>query len=318
MVPPKERSTVLVIGGTGMLGRPVVEELVAHGFRVRVLSRQSRQHTDNDESRVEFLQGNVQDETSLQSAMSECVGVHLNLSGGALEREGAEAVARLSSRIPSLKRVTLISGISTSKESAEKFESARAKWDAEQALIQSCEEQSTPLITYTIFRCTIFLETLPKWRFIIGEQNTKWQWLAARDYARMVAYSYSRMQSTSNQIFFITGQSPPRTLKQAINDVYLPKLKRSAHFKDEAVPTVTFLPRWLAWMLHIWPPNNHSRQEWDALIARMQWLSEIDEGAASDEVSESAYLTLGGPPRISMEQWIDQCIQEQKTRYLHR
>ncbi|POS69750.1 NmrA-like family protein [Diaporthe helianthi] len=39
----KEIKSVAVVGGTGTLGKPVVQELVAHGFRVTVLSRSEKQ-----------------------------------------------------------------------------------------------------------------------------------------------------------------------------------------------------------------------------------------------------------------------------------
>jgi uncharacterized protein YbjT (DUF2867 family) len=339
---------VLVIGGTGMLGRPVVERIANTDgyFRVRILSRHASHHCsspssssdngaskiiDDSKNTVEHVQGNVQDEDSLLKAMNGCIGVHINLSGGALEREGAEMVAKVASRVSSLRRITMISGVTTNAENAKRFASTKAKWDAEQAITAACEK-SNGRISFTIFRCTMFLETLPKWKYLIGDQTTtKWHWLAAEDYARMVSNSYqdlvlplhkSDTASAQNQIYFLHGPGPARTLPEAIYEVFLPRIKNALPegSTNNVTTSVTSIPKWWAWILQYLPWASDfgmatdgtamRRDEWSSLIVKMDWLSQIQEmGDPSD-----ANVALHSAPSITMEEWIDDYLRQLSSK----
>ena len=331
-----------MIGGTGMLGRPVVERLAQEGqFRVRVLSRTSTppppdhngNGNGNGNGRVEYVQGSVLEKESLFRAMNGCIAVHLNLSGGTTERRGAEQVAQVAPTISTLRRITMISGISTNAEQAERFPTiSKPKWEAEQAIVRACRQTTANTLSYTIFRCTMFLETLPNWRYLIGSQTTQWHWLAARDYARMVSYSYrdlmmeddrTKKSSAANRIFVLRGLGPSRTLPEALFDVFLPRmhcqketLERSS---DTMKPSIMVLPRWYAWLLQ-WLPwsvlGDMTPQEWSSLLIRMDWLSQIHEtiGDAKQDEEKDYYEVLGGPPTITMEAWIDDYLRRQQQQ----
>lgn len=47
--------------------------------------------------------------------------------------------------------------------------------------------------------------------------------------------------------------------------------------------------------------------KWSAFLTKMNWLSQIQEMGDPSE----ANATLGGPPTITMEDWIDNYLQEQ-------
>jgi nucleoside-diphosphate-sugar epimerase len=58
---------ILVAGGTGLLGRPVAQQLVNDGFEVRVLARSGGGLEGVND--FEFVAGDVQDADSVDSAV---------------------------------------------------------------------------------------------------------------------------------------------------------------------------------------------------------------------------------------------------------
>jgi NAD(P)-dependent dehydrogenase (short-subunit alcohol dehydrogenase family) len=125
---------ILVLGGTGLLGRPVVDRLVADGRQVRVLSRDPDRARASLPALVEVVGGDVTDPGSVVSAVSGCDGVHISV-GGPVDRASAEVVARVASGA-GVERVTYVSG-STVDERNRWFPMVAQKLDAEAALIAS-------------------------------------------------------------------------------------------------------------------------------------------------------------------------------------
>jgi uncharacterized protein YbjT (DUF2867 family) len=68
---------VLVVGGTGLIGRPVARRLLADGFLVRLLVRSTADARASLGADVDYVQGNVQDAESLDRAARGCVGAHV-------------------------------------------------------------------------------------------------------------------------------------------------------------------------------------------------------------------------------------------------
>jgi uncharacterized protein YbjT (DUF2867 family) len=61
---------ILVVGGTGMLGQPVVRRLLADGYQVRVLSRSPERARAVLGEGCELVGGDVDDLPSLEAALS--------------------------------------------------------------------------------------------------------------------------------------------------------------------------------------------------------------------------------------------------------
>ncbi|MBI5824788.1 MAG: NAD(P)H-binding protein [Chloroflexi bacterium] len=198
---------VLVIGGTGMLGKPVAQQLKADGFKVRLLARSIEKAKSIMGDGYEFAQGDYEDTESLKAAMQGCDGVHINVKGGPSEADyeradhfGVKRIAEAAKAV-GVGRVTLISAYAVSEEKADTPES-RSKVRGEAALVSSG-------VQYTIFRATWFMETLPifvqgKSISLIGNQIHPLHWIAAEDYARMVSKSY-QTDETLNKEFYIFG-----------------------------------------------------------------------------------------------------------------
>ena len=198
---------ILVVGGTGMLGKPVAQQLKADGFNVRLLARNPEKAQKLLGAGYEIIKGDVDDPAALRSALTGVDGVHISLKGGPTEadfdrmdhiatRDIAQAAKELG-----LGRVTILSAYAVSEEKADTPES-RSKLKGEAALKSSS-------VPYTIFRASWFMETLPmfvqgKSISLIGNQIHPLHWIAAEDYARMVSKSY-QTDETLNKELYIFG-----------------------------------------------------------------------------------------------------------------
>jgi uncharacterized protein YbjT (DUF2867 family) len=110
--------SILVVGGTGMLGEPVARRLRADGYQVRIFTRNVEKARAKFGAEYEEVAGDVEDQPSLLAALQGCQAVHVNLDGGLdpdLERRGAENVARAAART-GVQRITLLSGTSVKEE----------------------------------------------------------------------------------------------------------------------------------------------------------------------------------------------------------
>ena len=199
--------TILVIGGTGMLGKPVAQQLKADGFNVRLLARNPEKAQKLLGAGYEIVKGDVDNTAALKEAMIGVDGVHISLKGGPSDadfdrmdhiatRDIAQAAKELG-----VGRVTILSAYAVSEEKADTPES-RSKLKGEAALKSSG-------VPYTIFRASWFMESLPmfiqgKSMSLIGDQKHPLHWIAVKDYARMVAKSY-QTDETLNKELYIFG-----------------------------------------------------------------------------------------------------------------
>jgi uncharacterized protein YbjT (DUF2867 family) len=196
-------TTVLVIGGRGQLGAPVVRRLLEDGFGVRVLVRA------NSSARAkgpETVLGDVDDIDSLRRAMTGCDAVHINLRGGPrdadyerVEHRGTARIAEVAAESGNV-RLSYLSHMLASPDS--RSASLRAKSSAEDAIAASG-------VPYTIFRPTYFMETLPRHirgrrATVLGRQPHSFHMLAAENFAAMVSRALSTDQ-TLDQTLTVYG-----------------------------------------------------------------------------------------------------------------
>ena len=158
----------------------MARRLASDGHQVKVMSRDVAKATKMFGTGFEIVAGDVDYEESLLIAMKNCTGVHTSLQGEAgdwaLETRGAQAVCRVAAKLGTIRRLTIITGASTCEENTW-FPGTKAKFEAERAIIESG-------IPYTIFRCTMFMEMIPRFvkhgrAMVMGDQPNKWHWIAA-------------------------------------------------------------------------------------------------------------------------------------------
>lgn len=198
---------ILVIGGTGMLGKPVALKLKEAGFDVSIFTRDIDSAKSKLSSVFNFIKGDVSDTDSLKAAMKDFYGVHINLQGGpgadkVIETEYIGVVNIVDmARESGINKITLITG-STVSESNSWFSTIGAKFRAEEYLRSSG-------VDYTIFKPTWFFESLPLFvrngkAMLLGNNQNKYKWVAADDYAKLVVRAYEN-PGASNKSFFVYG-----------------------------------------------------------------------------------------------------------------
>lgn len=274
--------SILVIGGTGMLGEPVARRLAKDGYRVRVFTHTPEKARAKFGTEFEIVAGDVEDPASLEKAMQGCWGVHVNSYGGPdpdLERRGVQNIARAAVKA-GLQRLTYISG-ATVQEANTWYAGTRAKFEAEKAIRESG-------LPYTIFRAASFMETLPQYvrgkqANLIGKQPFPRFWVAAEDYARMVSTAYADPKAANKTLYILGPQA--LTIREALQTycgIVSPEAKVSA------------MPLWMA-----------------PIVARLFGVKELANALPyirySETVGESGNPTeanaLLGAPKITLEQW---------------
>ncbi len=91
------QKSILVIGGTGMLGQPVSLCLKESGFRVRIMTRDHQKARKMFDDSFEIFAGDPTDPICLEEALDGCSGVHISLPTE-VEQQVAETVAKLAPR----------------------------------------------------------------------------------------------------------------------------------------------------------------------------------------------------------------------------
>lgn len=180
--------TVLVVGGTGMLGAAVVDRLRRDGHRVRVPVRGSGPAPAGRDG-VEHVAGDLDAPDTLRRALDGSGAVHVSVRGGPtaerfdrVEHRGTARLAELAARA-GVARLTYVSHTLAAPDSP--AADLRAKFRAEQAI----EASGVP---YTIFRPTYFMDTLPRQvrggrAVVLGRQRRALHLVAATDFARLVS-----------------------------------------------------------------------------------------------------------------------------------
>ncbi len=276
--------TILVIGGTGMLGKPVAQQLKADGFNVRLLARNPEKAQKLLGNGYEIIKGDVDNAAILRTALSGVDGVHISLKGGPTEadfdrmdhiatRDIAQAAKELG-----VGRVTILSAYAVSEEKADTPES-RSKVRGEAALKSSG-------VPYTIFRASWFMETLPlfvqgKSISLIGNQIHPLHWIAAEDYARMVSKSYQTDETLNKELYMFGPEA--LTMGEAMNI-----------YADYAGVKVSPMSTKMLSLLGALTFNT----EWKSMAVLMTHYEKHGEDGSSEEANR-----LLGTPTITLKEW---------------
>lgn len=185
------RSPILIIGATGLLGRPVARRLIQDGLEVRALVRNQRRARRLLPGGCELVSGDLQDPVSLARAMEGVRAVHVNLAAPMArtapefepERDGMRCIidAARKAGVPHVLRLSAM-GV---EESAPEWWAAQHKAEADQMLIDSG-------IPYTIFRPTWFMESIASFimplrlMLSIDLPRAPLRWIAGDDFATQV------------------------------------------------------------------------------------------------------------------------------------
>lgn len=275
--------TILVMGGTGMLGEPVARQLVEDGHTVRIMTRRVERVSERLGDRYEVVEGDVEKVASIKAALKGCTGAHLSLNGDGdwdLERRGAVHAAEAAAEV-GLARITIITGASVKEENCW-FPMVRAKLAAEEAIRASG-------VPYTIFRCTMFMEMLRTLvkdgkALVLGKQPFPWHFLAAADYARMVSRAYTTPEAAGKALYIY---GPVGITMEEAMERY-----RTACVPEAKLTKVPFL---ILWLMSRMPGRQELRNVGYPI---MRYFSKVQETGDPAEANE-----LLGAPTTTLEQW---------------
>jgi len=276
------QKTIAVVGGTGMLGQPVARCLKEAGFQVRIITRDTtRARTLFDDS-FEMVVGDPCDTHSMEEALHSCSGVHINLPNQ-VEQQAAETVAQVAARLE-VERISYISGATVAEEHRW-FPYINDKFLAEQAIREAG-------IPYTIFCPTWFMESLPLFvvkgrASVLGKQPFPYHWVAADDYAQMVATAYS-LDEAANQRVVVLG---PEAI--GMHEA----LRRYCAAFHPNIKQVGTMPFWLVKLLSALTRN----QELKAIGELLAYFEKVGEGNAA-----ASSIPMLGATTTTLEQWLAQ------------
>jgi len=274
------QQTILVLGGTGMLGAPVARRLQADGFTVRLLVRNEERARALFGDSFMLVEGDVADCADLQRALAGCDGVHVSV-GGPVDYVSAENVTTLAPLL-GVKRVTYVSGSTVSQQNGG-FPMVQQKLMAEQ-VIRNCG------VPYTIFCPTWPMEQLPRSvrdgrATLIGELPARYHWFAADDFAAMVSAAYQR-EDAANKRLYVHGPQA-LTMREA--------LERFCATLHPEIKGVSVLPLLIARTMAVVTGNDMLKFATD-LMAYFKTAGELGDPA------EANYLL--GAPTTTLDAWI--------------
>ncbi|MGE5376134.1 MAG: SDR family oxidoreductase [Bacteroidota bacterium] len=275
------QNTILVIGGTGMLGAPVSHSLKASGFGVRVMTRDLQKARAMFDRSFELFDGDPMELACLEEALEGCLGVHVSLPSE-VEQQVAESVAKVAARHP-VQRISYISGATVAGEHRW-FEMANRKFLAEQAIRESG-------VPYTIFCPTWVMEILEKFvnqgrAAIFGKQPHPYHWVAAADIARLVSTSY-RVAEAENKRFIVLG---PEAIPMQ------EALKRYCAAFHPEIREVSRMPFWFVKLLAALTRNRELKDAGE-MMAYFEKIGEESSNPSSD-------ICILGAPEITLDRWL--------------
>ena len=219
------KKTILILGGTGLLGKPAAEKLNQAGYQVRIFTRDAQKAKANFSEAFELIQGNILNEADLTKVMQACDGVHISLPNH-LEQQVTELVVKIASSQPdaSIKRITFISGASVAQENRF-FSMVDGKFLAEQALKESG-------IPYTVFAPSWIIDSLPLFvrdgqASLIGKFPEPVHMLSAADLGDMIVHAFNQDDQKSQRIVVLGPQAiPMKTAMEQYCAVIHPEIKK--------------------------------------------------------------------------------------------
>lgn len=203
---------ITVFGATGMLGKPVVRELVNAGFEVTALVRSPEKARVGLPVEVKFLQGDLQNKMDVERALETADGVYLNLSvppesaptDFQPEREGLKTVLEVA-KAANVRRIGYLSSIVKRHQGANNFH-----WWAFDVKNQAVEMIKQSGIPYVIFYPSSFMENFAggyrqgNKLMLAGESKFPMYFIAGADYGKQVAKSF-QILSDENREYDVQG-----------------------------------------------------------------------------------------------------------------
>jgi len=280
-------SRILVIGATGLLGRPVVNRLTEGGHTVRILTRSAEKAHTMFGGAVEIAEGSATDIDDVRSAMAGCDAVHINLSPATEYTATSHVIEAAGGR---LARLGYVSATTLSEENRW-FDRVDVKMRTEQLVRDSG-------LPYVIYRPTWVMETLQnfipggRWAIVVdGKNPPPLHFFAAADFGRIVAAAYEDDRALG-KILYVYG---PEGIK--LSDA-MDRFAAACYPEARVIHLRLWQARLLAKVI-----RNAELGEVTELIAYLDTAGEHGEPALANE--------LYGAPAITLDDWFEMSRDEQ-------
>lgn len=213
---------ILVIGGMGALGQPVVRQLIADGMTVRLMSREpfnarmqlggtiiTSLETDGVDG-IEIIEGDSRRALDVSAALTGCRGMHVSIKVsdgpdalGALESRTALAVSE-AVKGRNLDLVTYTSCSFVNEEFRDNY-IVRCKLEAEQHYI----DNDAPWMILRVAQPMEYLREFNQFGVGIkfGDMGQAHHWIASRDYAMVVSKAHQGVFDPC-QVLYPKGPEP--------------------------------------------------------------------------------------------------------------
>jgi uncharacterized protein YbjT (DUF2867 family) len=229
--------TILIIGSTGLLGKPVTKALIEAGFGITLLVR-NKTLGEKLFPKANIIEGDLQNRADIERAMKGQDSVFLSLSVKQTEKkselhteqEGLELIIDVAKQLK-IKRIAYLSSLVHLYQGMNGFDwwVFRVKQEA----VRKIKESG---IAYTIFYPSTFMESIfyqskqGKMIALGGKSEYPLYYIAAEDYASQVVNSFKILQDESRD--FVVQGLEAFTQDEAAKTFI-------QHYKKEKLRTIT-------------------------------------------------------------------------------
>ncbi|HEY0899828.1 MAG TPA: NmrA family NAD(P)-binding protein [Sphingobacteriaceae bacterium] len=198
---------IVVIGATGMLGKPVTHQLILAGMEVTILCRDPKKAKEEFQG-CKIVKGDLGDLSSLEAAFegNEAVYLSLHVQPGSkagdwqAEREGLQNVIS-ASRKTGIQCIGYLSSLVKDYQGQNGF--SWWMFDVKQQAVNSIKNSGIPFL---LFYPSSFMENLHngfkmgKRLSTVGVSDVKKFWIAGSDYGRQVACAFEGFRSSQEYV----------------------------------------------------------------------------------------------------------------------
>jgi uncharacterized protein YbjT (DUF2867 family) len=217
---------ITVIGGTGMIGRPVVQALHDAGFEVTAFVRDEAKARKLLPAGIHYAVGDLRNVHDVDRALKGQEGIYLNLNlnlpdgkhAWHAEREGIDNIVAAAQK-NNIKRIAIISSVVMNYQGMNGF-----NWWVFDMKKEALEKIRASGIPYTIFYPSTFMEnfmtTYRKGNRILlaGTSHHKMYFIAGKDYGQQVARSFKLLNKEKKEYIV---QGPEGYTADEATDVFI-------------------------------------------------------------------------------------------------
>lgn len=210
---------ITVIGATGMVGRPVTNELLKAGFELTALVRDVDKAKKIFPKGVFFVKGDIENRDEISSALRNADTVYISIAISAQDKQGefsseTGGLDNILSAVKSspVKRVTFLSSLI-----ARNYTGNWWVMNAKKSAITKVKNCGIP---YTIFYPSTLMDNFNNGMRdgnkinTIGKSIEKAWWIAGEDFGRQVANSF-KINDNLNKEYPVQGPEPLTTQEAA-------------------------------------------------------------------------------------------------------